>query len=283
MNFVKRACSKAWNAVTGKKYAIQAEELYSKTKEKYEAACDHYQKQVGQVGKSIEQRVSRINQYKLDIYEVHFERFKNIARRLKNVTIQGQPFEELFDDSILEIKQHVELREQNELMLIDFDNMSFLETAGMILTLGIFSRKKAKESLANVKEEAARIDEEIEKMTTQLTQLSVVLKSIDAVVGYFDSLILNYEKLLQRFEWGVQSQRVYQMSEQNNLFSLRLDFRLLPNVHIKEFLALFNLSIVLKQMANLGYLSESGEILQADTEKAEKLHKALNQQFERAS
>ncbi|PYE30394.1 hypothetical protein DFP83_1171 [Idiomarina fontislapidosi] len=73
------------------------------------------------------------------------------------------------------------------------------------------------------------------------------------------------------------------MSEQNNLFSLRLDFRLLPNVHIEEFLALFNLSIVLKQMANLGYLSESGEILQADTEKAEKLHKALNQQFERAS
>ncbi|WP_370260333.1 DNA repair protein [Idiomarina sp.] len=283
MGFIKRAGSKVWNSITGKKYAIQAEKLYRATKEKYETACEHYQKQVEQIGKSIEQRVNRINQYKLDIYEVHFERFKNIARRLKNVTIQGQPFEELFDDSILEIKQHVELREQNELMLIDFDNMSFLETAGMILTLGIFSRKKAKESLANVREEAARIDEEIEKMNTQLTQLGVVLKSIDAVAGYFDSLILNYEKLLQRFEWGVQSQRVYQMSEQNNLFSLRLDFRLLPTIHIEEFLALFNLSVVLKQMANLGYLSEQGDVLEADADRAEKLHKVLNDKFNLAS
>ena len=73
------------------------------------------------------------------------------------------------------------------------------------------------------------------------------------------------------------------MSEQNNLFSLRLDFRLLPTIHIEEFLALFNLSVVLKQMANLGYLSEQGDVLEADTDRAEKLHKVLNDKFNLAS
>ena len=39
---------------------------------------------------------------------------------------------------------------------------------------------------------------------------------------------------------------------------------MMPIVHIQEFQALFNLSIVLYQMASLGYLSDAGEIKDED-------------------
>lgn len=273
---VKETCSKVWNAFTGKHYADEAEALHAEITERYDKAKEEYDKAISDTGKDIEEKISRINRFKTDIYGTHFKRFISIASRLHNVTVKGQPFEELFDDSILEVKQQSGVVAREDLMLIDFDNMGFLETAGMILTLGFFSRKKAKESLANVKEEEARVYEEIAKMDAQQAKVKVVAESIDAVVQYFDSLIKNYEKLLDRFECGIQTQRVIQMSKAENVFSLKLDFRLIPIVHIEEFQALFNLSIVLKQIANLGYLNEKGEFVDQDKAKATHLFQKVS-------
>ena len=163
------------------------------------------------------------------------------------------------------------------MILIDFDQMGFLETAGMILTLGFFSRKKAKESLERVKQERERVFEEIEKMKAQQTKLEVVSESIDNVVTYFEQLIKSYSSLLDRFEFGIQSQRVKQSSDASNVFSLKLDFKLLPIVHLEEFQALFNLSIVLKQMANLGYLNSEGEVIVKDVEASELLFQKVTE------
>jgi hypothetical protein len=46
----------------------------------------------------------------------------------------------------------------------------------------------------------------------------------------------------------------------------------LPVAHIEEFQALFNLSIVLKQMANLGYLNKEGEVVDEDIKMSEMLY-----------
>ncbi|EWH07647.1 DNA repair protein [Pseudoalteromonas lipolytica SCSIO 04301] len=272
----KETFSKVWNAFTGKHYADEAEALHAEITARYDKAKEEYDKAISNIGKGIEEKISHINRFKTDIYGTHFKRFISIASRLHNVTVKGQPFKELFDDSILEVKQQSGVVAREDLMLIDFDNMGFLETAGMILTLGFSSRKKAKESLANVKEEEVRVYEEIAKMDAQQAKVKVVAESIDAVVQYFDSLIKNYEKLLDRFECGIQTQRVIQMSKAENVFSLKLDFRLIPIVHIEEFQALFNLSIVLKQMANLGFLTEEGEFVDQDKAKATHLFQKVS-------
>jgi hypothetical protein len=268
---VKTACAKVCNAITGRNIADEAEALHREITDRYDKAKEEYDKAISKIGKDIEDKVSHINRFKAEIYGTHFKRFINITSRLHNVTVKGQPFEELFDDSILDVKQQSGVVAKDDLMLIDFDNMGFIETAGMILTLGFFSRKKAKESLANVKEEEVRVYEEIAKMDAQQAKVKVVAESIDAVFQYFDSLVQNYEKILGRFECGIQIQRVLHMSKAENVFSLKLDFRLIPIVHIEEFQALFNLSIVLKQMATLGYLSESGEFVEDDKKAADNL------------
>ncbi|MBB1406102.1 DNA repair protein [Pseudoalteromonas sp. SG44-5] len=270
---VKEKCSKAWGAVTGKTTFEKAEKLYAEITEKYDKAKFEYEKAVKEISDDIKDKVSTINSFKADIYNIQFKRFTTMANRLTNVTVKGQPFEELFDDGILEVKKKTGGRNKNELFLIDFNNMSFIAAAGHILTLGIFSRKAAKQSLLQVQEEEKRIDEEIIKMTAHKKQLKVVATSIDTVVEYFNVLIKNYSKLLDRFEYGIQTQRFKQQSNSDHLFTLKLDFRLIPIVHIEEFQALFNLSIVLKEMAILGYISDTGEVVKNDKSAAEKLFK----------
>lgn len=269
---VKKACSKVWNAFTGKHYAYEAEAIIAETEKRYEDAKQIYESSVAACTARIEQKISQINSHKQAIYSVHFERFIKISRRMHNVTVKGQPFEELFDDNILELKTQAGVRAKSDIMLIDFNKMGLLDTLGMVLTLGIFSRKKAKESLERAKQEQVRVAEDISKMQAQTIKLEVIEAAIDNTVTYFDSLVENYEKLLDRFEYGIQSQRMHQMSNSVGVFAHKLDFKRLPIVHLEEFRALFNLSIVLKQMANLGYLSQEGEFVEADNSKVAELY-----------
>ena len=274
---VKKACSKVWNKFTGKHYTNEAEAILDEAREKYDKAKSDYEESIKLIGENIESKISHINTCKKEIYDIQFKRFISVSSRLHNVTVRGVPFEELFDDSILEVKTLNGVRKNSEIITIDFDRMGLIETAGMILTLGFFSRKKAKESLENAKQELTRVEEEIAKMAAQKKKLNVIVESIDNVVEYFDKLITSYSLLLDRFEFGIQSQRVKQMSHSDNIFSLKLDFKLMPIVHIEEFQSLFNLSIVLKQMASLGYLSADGEVVEKDIETSHQLvSKALD-------
>lgn len=264
----KRACSKVWNAFTGKSYADEAESILDEVKEKYEKAESDYKQKIGQFGTEIEKKISHINTRKKEIYDVHFKRFVSVANRMHNVVVKGIPFEELFDDKILEVQNIQGVRSKKELIPIDFNNLSFLQTAGMILTLGFSTRKVAKKALEDAKQERKRVEEEIQKMQSQMTKLKVVVESIEQVASYFDTLINSYVILLDRFEYGIQTQRVKQMALASNVFDLRLDFKQVPIVHIEEFQALFNLSIILKQMSTLGYLSEQGEVVKKDIAKS---------------
>jgi uncharacterized FlaG/YvyC family protein len=260
----KRACAKVWNAFTGKSYADEAESILDEVKVKYEKAESDYKDKIGEFGTEIENKISHINTRKKEIYDVHFKRFISVANRMHNVVVKGIPFEELFDDKILEVQNIQGVRSKKELIPIDFNNLSFLQTAGMILTLGFSTRKVAKKSLEDAKQERKRVEEEMQKMQSQMTKLKVVVESIEQVASYFDTLINSYVILLDRFEYGIQTQRVKQMALASNVFDLRLDFKQVPIVHIEEFQALFNLSIILKQMSTLGYLSEQGEVVKKD-------------------
>jgi len=273
VDYIKEKGSKLWGAASGKTTWKEAEKLHAKITETYKQAKFEYEVAVKKIGNDIEEKVNTINAFKADIYNIQFKRFTTMASRLSNVTVKGQPFAELFDDGILEVKKNVGVRNKKELFLIDFDNMSFITAAGHVLTLGFFARKKAEQSLLKVQEEEKRIDEEIIKMRAHQKQLKVVAESIDTVVEYFDVLIKNYSKLLDRFEYGIQTQRFKQQSRNDDLFTLKLDFRLIPIVHIEEFQALFNLSIVLKEMAILGYISDTGEVVEKDKGYAENLYK----------
>ncbi len=270
-NKVTETVSKAWGSFTGKTNADKAEALYAKISERYDKETKLYEKEVSEIGSRIEAKIETINRVKKEIYDTHFTRFVSVANRMHSVTIKGQPFDELFDDEVFSIKKEVSITKKDTLILINFDKFSFVRAASYVFTLGFYSRGKSKESLLKVQEEESKINDEIQKMKSQIVKLTVIEGSISQVVGYFDTLVMNYENLLNRFEYGVQSQRNKLMLQSANIVSHKLNFKMMPTVHLEEFFALFNLSIVLKAMSTLGYLTDAGTVVDGEAEKSQAL------------
>lgn len=275
-DYVCTKVSKTWNALTGKDKFKQAEELLNKIEEEYSNAKLNYEKKVLEISSKIEKKIFKINYHKKDIYDNHFTKFVSLGNKLHNISIKGKNFLEYFDDSITQVKILNGVRSKNELYMIDFNNLKFTEIALGFLTLGFFTRKKANQTLFKVQEEEMRINEEIQKMEAQLIKAQVILESIDNVDEYFCILIQNYSRLLDRFEYGIKSQIQKNILKGDKLDNGKLNFKMMPIAHIEEFQALFNLSIVLKQMASLGYLSEDGKINDEDIKSVENIKNLIN-------
>ncbi|MEA2029620.1 MAG: DNA repair protein [Campylobacterota bacterium] len=274
-DYVKEKGSKLVGAITGKNTFNEAEDLLQKIEDRYDKAKFQYEKDVKEISSQLEVKINTINYHKKDIFDNHFDRFKTIGDRLHNINIEGKNFLEYFDDNITKIKKLEALKDRSELYgkskdgevdAIDFNNLSLYDIAEGFLTLGFMSRKRANKSLYNVKKEVCVVCSNIVKMKSQVRKLKVVEKSIDNVAEYFEVLIENYSKLLDRFGYGVSSQILKENLDNKKLENGKLDFKLMPIVHIEEFQALFNLSIILKQMATMGYLTEDGKIEDKDIE-----------------
>ncbi|MDK2063113.1 hypothetical protein PT520_11360 [Aliarcobacter butzleri] len=270
-DYISDKGSKVFNAVTGKATFLEAEKLYKKIEEEYTRKNNEYKKKIFDIGKEIEEKVSNINYHKEDIYLNHFERFKNLGDKLHNVSINGKHFLEYFDDSIIRINNQNGIRSKREIYKIDFNNLKFTEIAFGILTLGFYTRKKAKETLLEVRAEEIRVKADIEKMNSNIVKAQDILNSVSNVSEYFTELIKNYSKILDRFEYGIKSQIQKNILKGSKLDNGKLNFKMMPIVHIQEFQALFNLSIVLYQMSSLGYLSDAGEIKDEDIKSLEKI------------
>ena len=269
--YISREGSRVFNGITGKATFLEAEKLYKKIEEEYTRKNNEYKKKISDIGKEIEEKVSKINYHKEDIYLNHFERFKSLGDKLHNISINGKHFLEYFDESITKINNQNGIRSKEDIYKIDFNNLKFTEIAFGILTLGFYTRKKAKETLLEVKEEKTRVEADIKEMNSQIIKAQKILDSIDNVSEYFTELIKNYSKILDRFEYGIKSQIQKNILKGNKLDNGKINFRMMPIVHIQEFQALFNLSIVLYQMASLGYLSDAGEIKDEDIKSLEKI------------
>lgn len=261
---IKKHGSKVLSRITGEDKFKQAEILRKKITRKYNKTERSYEQQSKILLDSLEQTIASINNYKQEIYKNHFSQFTLLANRLHNLSIQGQSFVEYFDSSIYEMKNLNAVRSKNDLYTIDFDNLKTQEIAAGILTLGWSTRSKALETLRNVQEEEIRVKEEMAKMDAHITQLETTLLALENVEEYFAVLVCNYEKLLHRFRYGITSQVQKNILNHLPLDNGNLDFKMMPIAHIEEFQALFNLSIVLKKMATMGYLDDQGNINKED-------------------
>lgn len=271
---VKNTAQKSWVAVTGKNAADEAKEIFDRAKSSFDREQEKLTPQIDKMVKSIETQVHTINALKKKIYEESFSSFKTVANHIKNISVKSLPFEQLFDGTELAFNSDQTIKSRRDVILIDFDNLSISEVTKSVLTLGYFSRKKANESKTRALEQQKAMEQEIAKMQAHLVQLNVLNKALDNVVMYFEELIENYSNLLDRFEYGVNTQRSLQLSQGVGVSDLRLDFKKMPIVHIQEFQALFNLSIVLKTMASLSYISSSeAKVIDQDIDSAKNLKK----------
>lgn len=257
---MKKGIAKVSGAITGKTTFKEAEKLYQKIENNYNQERKKYEQEMKILNQNIDSKILSINNFKGHVYQKSFTNFMSLAYRLHNLKIEGKELIEYFSDDFTKRKSEAHVRNKKEIFTIDFNNLSFKECALGVLTLGYSTRKAAKESLANVKDEETRVKEEIKKMHTHLTQVTVVLENLENVALYFDQIIASYEKLLKRFEYGISIQTQKALLNSQVLHDGKLDFKQMPIKHIEDFHALFNLSIILKRMSTMNYLSEDGTI-----------------------
>jgi len=268
---VVKKVAKCWASATGKSTFDEAEQLLSAIKDRYDKAQFKYDKDMSIYASKLAACISEINDHKTNIFSDQFTKFTRLASKIHNITVEGEQFLEEFDKNIIQIKNTQGVRSKESLYLIDFNQLKFKEITMGFLTLGFFTRKKAKQTLIAVQEEEQRINEELQKFKAQLKKTEIILSSIENILTYFKDLVPSYSRLLNRFEYGIHVQQ--QQNILNNIVMLhgKIDFKLMPIAHIEEFQALFNLSIVLKQMSTMSYLSEKGDMIHSDIKQAENI------------
>jgi hypothetical protein len=143
-----------------------------------------------------------------------------------------------------------EMKSKADLYLIDFHRHRFRSNALAIISLGFYTRKKAKETLLKVKEEELRLKEEMKRMDSELTKLHRICDALALVSEYYLSLIDLYRALLNRLDNSVNYLMMRSIIYARKLTREHMSIKLLPKSQQKEIMAMLSVSKILKEMVD---------------------------------
>jgi hypothetical protein len=142
------------------------------------------------------------------------------------------------------------MKSKADLYLIDFKKNPFKSNSLAIVTLGFYTRKKAKETLERVKEEKKRLEEEMARMDSELVKLRNIKQALDLIAEYYLSLIELYRALLNRLDNSVNLLMIRCISFAHKLVREQMSIKLLPKSQQAEIMAMVSISKVLKSMVD---------------------------------
>ena len=270
-HWVKEKATIAWNAFTGKKTFNEAEELYNRISERYNSRRKRFESDVDKYSQSIEDHVNVINHYK---ERIKTELFPQMAEKLKKIWDVNITDKFSFEEFEIGNYSFDELREKEKLYKIDFNKHPIKNNTLAVLTLGFYTRKKAKETLYAVQEEEAKINAEIAKMDIETKRLEAIEMSLSNVDKYFVDLVEIYENLLVRLDSSINFLFVRCMSFSHKIIKQEMSIRYLSKIQIKEIEAIVTASQILKKMTETRIVSLENK------EEVSKYEKTMEKQHE---
>lgn len=264
-NKAKEGASNMWGKFSGKEDFKKAERLYEQIKKRYEEKKSSYDCEVESLTSQIDKSIQAINKYKAYIKRNLFMRMVKDLEKIKDIRVDKSFNLEQFK------YEHVKLdsvRAKSQLYTIDFNKNKFKTTFQAIFTLGFFTRKKAKETLAAVQEEEGKVNHEIAKMDAELVKLRQIAASLQNVESYFSSLVNVYEQLLVRLSNNVNFLYFQCMQFAHQLISDQMLLERLPLVQRKEVEAIMTASKVLNVMVKAQISNVENVVEIKDFEKA---------------
>ena len=269
-DWMKEKATNAWNKFTGKDKFEEAEQLYDKICDRYNSRRKQFEADVETYSNNIENHIDSINNYKAKIKNELFPQMAEKLNKIWDVNVSKE-----FNFEEFEIKDYSieELRSKEQLYKIDFSKHPIKSNALAVLTLGFYTRKKAKETLSAVQEEGKKIDYEISKMNSETARLKAIDASLANIDFYFEELINIYENMLVRLDSSVNFLFVRCMTFAHRIIKQEMSIRHLSKTQIKEIQALTTASIILKKMTAKSLVSLEKEQDVSDFEKAIKTHR----------
>ena len=243
---VKEVCSNTWNKFSGKNTFDEAEKLYAEISQRYNKRRQEFEEEVDRCTQAIEMSIGSINQSKMKIKTDLFVKVKDRLSKLKEVNIT-----EIFPETYFEYdKLTVDgLNSKERLYKIDFNAHPFKTAAQALLTLGFYTRKKAKETLLSVKDEEIKINCEIAKMDAETKKLQAIEESLNNINSYYTSMIDVYELLYLRLDNNVNFLYAQRLSSfARKIVGQAMSVSVLPIAQQKEIEAVVTASKILKAM-----------------------------------
>lgn len=244
---VKKGATNLWNKFSGKEKFEEAERLYAEISARYNSRRKQFEEDVENYTNKIENHVNQINRSKEKIKSQLFLEMAKKMEKIKDIEVSKDFSAESY---IAEAVSFDSIRSKSELYKIDFNKHKFKTTVQAIVTLGFYTRKKAKETLYAVEEEEGKINTEIAKMDAEIVKLKAIESSLDNVELYFTSLIELYQNLLIRLDSSVNYLFVRSMAFAHKLVNTEMSIRRLPKMQQKEVEAIITASKILKTMTD---------------------------------
>lgn len=242
-----RAISNGYKSFTGQATFEEADRMYEDVMRRFEAHKKHFEHEVDKISAEIENQVKSINTSKETIKTELFPAFSDKMRRLKDIPVSDEYLKEYFSGTTIKVDS---MKSKADLYLIDFKKNPFKSNALAIVTLGFYTRKKAKETLEKVKEEKKRLEEEMARMDSELTKLRAIRDALGLIAEYYKSLIDIYRALLNRLDNSVNFLMIRCISFAHKLIREQMSIKLLPRSQQAEIMAMVSISKVLKTMVD---------------------------------
>ena len=239
--------AEGYKEFTGQSTFEEADRLYEEVMQRFNEHKAYFEKEVEKTTTEIDKHVKEINKSKMIIKTELLPAFAEKAKHLYDITVSEDFLKECYNGSTLKVDS---MKSRQELFLIDFNKNPFKTNALAIVTLGFYTRKKAKETLIKVKEEKKRLEEEMTRMDSELSKLHRIEEALRNIGDYYASLIDVYNQMLVRFDNSVNFLMIKCLAFARKLIKQQMSVRLLPKSQQKEVEAMVTISKIMKAMAD---------------------------------
>lgn len=181
--------------ISGKATMDEASKMYEKLKKESDSFKQKSESSYQDLSDRIQSAVNDINDWKQRNLKENLHRFAKVMVRIKPLLVNDDIA--LIEELDISLKKVESVQSFDALKTIDFDKPSFSRTMKNIFTLGIYGRKRAKETLYHVKDEAKVFEETQEKVKAELHRaedLALAFEAIRDVLNQIESvygLVLN--------------------------------------------------------------------------------------------
>ena len=250
---VAAAISRGYKSFSGQATFEEADRMYEDIKKRFEEHKAFFEKEVENISSQIEEHVQSINKSKETIKTELFPAFAEKMHILKDIPVSESYLKEYFNGSNLKVDS---IKTKANLYLIDFKKNPFKSNALAIISLGFYTRKKAKETLEKVREEKKRLEEDMVRMDSELTKLKAINEALDIIASYYTSMVELYNALLSRLDNSVNFLIIKCLSYAHKIVHEQMSIKLLPKTQQAEIMAMVSISKIMKTMVDTKIILE---------------------------
>lgn len=184
--------------ISGKATMDEASQMYEKLKKESDSFKQKSEASYQDLSDRIQSAVNDINDWKQRNLKENLHRFAKAMVRIKPLLVNDDIA--LIEELDISLKKVESVQSFDALKTIDFDKPSFSRTMKNIFTLGIYGRKRAKETLYHVKDEAKVFEETQEKVKAELHRAEDLALAFEAILETLNQIESVYGLVLNEIE-----------------------------------------------------------------------------------